>query len=138
MSLTLYLVRGLPGSGKSTLGHSLVKAGLAQHCYEADQYFRSYNFALGKWDYKYDASKLGYAHMQCQENTKEALKFGQSVVVSNTSTTEREVKIYADIAQEFGAKFVSIVVERRHDGKSLHDVPDEKMLAMSDRFSIKI
>jgi predicted kinase len=138
MSLTLYLIRGLPGCGKSTLGHDMVRARMAQHCYEADQYFNKYNFALGKWEYNFDATKLGYSHLACQENTKEALKYGQSVVVSNTSTTEREVKIYEDIAKEFNARFVCIVVERRHDGVSVHDVPAEKMQQFSDRFSIKI
>lgn len=135
---TLYLLRGMPGSGKSTLAKELVRSGIALRHYEADQYFIELDWKTGKFNYNFDPTKLGAAHLQCQENVREALSFGESVVVSNTSTTDREVKVYEDLAKEYEAKFVSIVVERRHDGKSIHEVPQEKMQAMHDRFTVRI
>lgn len=63
---------------------------------------------------------------------------GYSVAVSNTSTTEREVETYTKIAEESGAKFVSIIVENRHDGVNIHNVPEEKVQQMKNRFSVKL
>jgi uridine kinase len=39
MKPTLYLIRGVPGSGKSTFAQSLLDKFVVQRMYEADQYF---------------------------------------------------------------------------------------------------
>lgn len=130
---TLYLVRGVSGSGKSTLAQSLLDAGVVTAVYEADSFF-----VQEDGTYKFNHLMLGHAHGLCQTNTYEALKAGNSVAVSNTSTTEKEVAIYQQMAEELGAKFVSLVVESRHDGKNQHGVPDEKLEQMRKRFSIKL
>ena len=66
------------------------------------------------------------------------MKAGNSVAVSNTSTTEKEVVVYQQIAEELGAKFISLVVESRHDGKNQHGVAEEKLQQMRNRFSVKL
>ena len=130
---TLYLIRGVCGSGKSTFAYELWDSGLVDRIFEADQYFTG-----DDGNYAFDAAKLAEAHKICQEKTKEFLKFGRSVAVSNTSTTEKEVETYAKIAEEFGAKFISIVVENRHGGSNIHNVPPEKIEQIKKRFSIKL
>ena len=40
-------------------------------------------------------------------------------IVSNTSMTEAEVKVYQDIAKKTGAEFISIIAENRHNGVSV-------------------
>ena len=130
---TLYLIRGVPGSGKSSFAKDLIACGMASLHFEADMYFYD---EYG--NYNFDPTKLGMAHQGCQEVTKKALEVGLNVVVSNTSTTEKEVAVYQQIAEEIGAKFVSLVVENRHNGQNIHNVPEEKIQQMKNRFSIKL
>ena len=129
---TLYLIRGCPGSGKSTFAYNLFDCGLVDNIFEADQFFQKVG------SYEFVPQLIGEAHQECQQNTIRALRLGLSVAVSNTSTTEREVETYAKIAEEAGAKFVSIVVENRHGGTNLHNVPEEKIEQMRKRFSVKL
>lgn len=129
---TLYLIRGVSGSGKSTLAADFLECGLVSYVFEADDYF------MTDGGYKFNPKELWAAHNSCQVRTKHWLGNGFSVAVSNTSTTEKEVEAYRKIAEETGAKFVSIVVESRHNGKNQHGVPAEKVQQMRDRFSIKL
>lgn len=131
---TLYLIRGVPGSGKSTLAKQLEEAGLVNWVFEADDYFTD----ICTKEYKFDASLLGKAHHRCQEVTLLWLAKKESVAVSNTSTTEKEVEVYRQIAEQTAAKFVSIVIESRHAGENVHGVPAEKVQQMRNRFSIKL
>lgn len=129
----LYLIRGLPGSGKSSLARELQDSGIVHKSVEADDYF------VDEWGkYNFDATKLHLAHQMCQFAAEDYLELGFSVAVSNTSTTEKEVAVYKKIAEKYNAKFVSIVVENRHEGKNVHGVPEDKLLQMKCRFSFKL
>mgnify|MGYP003423652501 FL=1 len=128
---TLLLVRGLPGSGKSTFVHSIAPLDFAWE--EADHYMID-----DDGNYKFEPNKLEYAHQCCQENTRNHLLSGTSVAVANTSTTEKEVEIYKKIAEEAGANFVSLIVENRNNTESIHGVPDHTLVAMRKRFSVKL
>lgn len=127
----LILIRGLPGSGKSTLAESMADV---MECgyYEADMWFDRFN------DGKFDATKLGEAHLWCQNQVILEAQYENDVIVSNTSTTEKEVEVYRKIAEDQNAEFISIIVENRHGNKSIHDVPDYTMTAMRNRFSVKL
>ena len=131
---TLYLIRGIPGSGKTTLAVNLCMS--MKHppvLLEADKYFIN---ASGV--YEFDASKLGYAHEYCYTHALLNLLQGSDVIVSNTSTTEKEVQRYQQLAEELGVNLVSLIVENRHGGKNTHGVPEDKIQQMKDRFSIKL
>lgn len=127
---TLYLIRGLPGSGKSSLAKDLEHIAIRV---EADDLFLDHD-----GDYNFDATKLKQAHEYCYEKASEYLKFEYNVVVSNTSTTEKEVKRYQELAEKYNAVFVSLIVENRHGNSSVHNVPAEKIQQMKNRFSIKL
>lgn len=129
---TLYLIRGCPGSGKSTFAKQLFDAGLVADVFEADQWFENNNHG------KFDPAQLYQAHKACQAWAKIVIESGESVAVSNTSTMEKEVKVYQDIAVNAGANFVSLIVENRNDTKNIHGVPPEKVQIMKDRFSVKL
>lgn len=131
MKHTLYLVRGLPGAGKSTFAFTFSNS--MRYVFEADQYFINENGI-----YEFDASKLTAAHAWCQEKVRHELASGFDCIVSNTSTTEREVEIYAKIAEDYNANFVSLIIENRHGSKSVHNVPDTSIEKMRQRFSIKL
>ena len=131
---TLYLLRGLPGSGKSTLAKQLG----GSH-FETDLYFVSPDDT-----YNFDPSKLKEAHQWCQDAVSNAMLLNyttghnETIVVSNTFTQEWEMKPYMDMAEDWGYRVFSVIVENRHGGVNEHGVPDEKLQQMQDRFEIKL
>ena len=124
----LFLLRGLPGAGKSTLAKSLGGKHL-----EADMYFID-----AEGEYKFDASKLKKAHNWCKSNTELAMAIGEKIVVSNTFTQTWEMEAYFDLAKKYGYRVYSLVVENRHGGVNQHGVPEEKIKEMAQRFNVKI
>jgi predicted kinase len=129
MEKILYIVRGIPGSGKSTFAKTLG----GQH-YEADMFFID-----GNGEYKFDGSKIKLAHNWCMIQTQKAMVDDEpKIVVSNTFTQEWEMETYFKLAEEYGYKVFSIVVENVHGGKNIHNVPEDKIKQMRNRFEIKL
>ena len=129
----LFLLRGLPGSGKSTLAKSLDGIHI-----ETDQFFM-----VGD-EYRFDASKLNEAHNNCLERVRSYMYIYSSserperLIVSNTFTREWEMKPYYDLAEKYGYRVYSLIVENRHGGINEHNVPEEKLVQMKNRFEIKL
>ncbi len=119
----LVLIRGLPGSGKSTEAKTLDGF---KH-FEADMFFIDEN-----GEYKYDASKIKDAHNWCKLETYKAVKNKQDVVVSNTFTTNREIEPYFDIADMFG--ITPVIVECKGKWENVHNVPEDVIKRMTDRW----
>jgi len=126
----LILLRGLPGSGKSTVAKLFDKA---LH-FEADMYFLD-----ADGNYQFDASKIKNAHNWCRHSVMDAMKEGHPiVVVSNTFTQEWEMEVYYLLAEELGYRVTSMIVENRHEGKNIHGCPDDKIEQMKTRFEISL
>lgn len=131
MTKELFLLRGLPGSGKTTLANQL-----GGSLVEADRYFMEYG------EYKFDASKLKEAHAWCKEQVQNWMETNgrgfdvPRIVVSNTFTQEWEMKSYYDLAREHGYMVFSLIVENRHGGKNVHNVPEDKIEQMRKRFEV--
>lgn len=135
----LYLVRGLPGSGKSTFAKKLVHSDFLV-C-EADKYF----IEKETGEYKFDGSKIKDAHKYCQDLVETYMKdslvndqWYREIAVSNTFTMEWEMKPYFELAEKYGYTVFTIVVENRHGGKNIHGVPDDKLEVMKNRFEFKL
>ena len=124
----LFLLRGLPGSGKSTLAKSLG----GEHI-EADMFF------MKDGEYKFDATMLKHAHNWCHDVVESWMEDSlERIVVSNTFTTEWEMEYYFRLAQTYGYRVYSLIVENRHGGVNEHGVPTDKLVQMQNRFSIKL
>lgn len=127
----LFLIRGLPGSGKTTLAKAMVSAfrqwTTVSH-YEADQ------FMLDEGgNYKFDPNKLAYAHAECQNFTEMAMKSHTDfIIVSNTFVQRWEMRPYAEMAKKYDYQLA--ITEVRGTYKSVHDVPEATMLSMRDRW----
>ena len=134
----LFLVRGLPGSGKSTF---------AKHIWndyaicEADQYFIDKETS----EYKFDASKLREAHEWCRNQVETRMidhqanpQYYPEIVVSNTFTQEWEMQAYLELAKKYGYRVTTLIVENRHGNSNIHGVPDDKLEIMRNRFEIKL
>lgn len=126
---TLYLLRAASGSGKTTLAMELEKYLPNSIAFAADDYHYD---EKGYYDFKFE--NLAKAHRACQERTKWAM-FNKkcSIIVHNTNTTEKEIKPYLDLAEQYNYKVVSLVVENRHGNKSVHDVPDDVVTKQKHR-----
>ena len=139
MEKTLYIVRGLPGSGKSTFAKKLVGSDFLV-C-EADKYF----IDPVTEEYKFDVSLLKRAHEWCQTQVERYMKdslvndqFYREIAVSNTFTQEWEMKPYFELAEKYGYTVFVTIVENRHGGKNVHGVPDDKLEIMRNRFEFKL
>ena len=135
--MNLYLIRGLPGSGKSTFAETLKESLYVLDYYEADDYF--YYMRNGIEVYKFDADELYQAHKYCQDVAARCMSNGDAnVIVSNTFTTEKELKPYLELAERYGYTVTTLIVENRHGNSSIHGVPEETMTKMRNRFSVKL
>ena len=127
---TLYIVRGIPGSGKSTFAQSL-------DCpvFEADQYFIDSETG----EYKFDGSKIKLAHNWCKLRVEHSMEDDfQKIAVSNTFTQEWEMDTYYELAKQYGYRVFSLIVENRHGGVNEHGVPEDKLELMKTRFEVKL
>lgn len=135
----LYIVRGIPGSGKSSFAKELV--GDAHLVCEADNYH--INKVTGH--YEWEAANVPKGHEYCRNLVETYMKdsllndqFYRRIAVSNTFTQEWEMDSYFELARKYGYKVFSVIVENRHGGRNVHNVPDDILEKMRKRFSIKL
>lgn len=133
MEKTLYIVRGIPGSGKSTFAKTL-----------GGTHFETDEFFMVDGEYKFDPTKIKEAHRWCQDSVNTAMILNHTaglnnvIVVSNTFTQEWEMEPYFQMADTYGYKVFSVIVENRHGGINTHGVPEDKLQVMRDRFEFKL
>lgn len=120
--MQLFIIRGLPGSGKSTIAKQLHGF---KH-FEADMFF------IKNGIYQYDGSKIKQAHEWCQAKVLGELESGNDVCVSNTFTRKYEMQPYIDMAARFG--ILPNVIIATGSFKNVHGVPFEVVEKMRHRW----
>jgi predicted kinase len=132
----LYLLRGLPGAGKSTLANQIG----GTH-FEADMYFINEN-----GEYIFNGADIKKAHQWCQSQVELAMiqnhiTYGldsSDIVVSNTFTQGWEMEPYYKLAETYGYRVFSLIVENRHGGENIHGAPENKIEEMRVRFEFRL
>lgn len=129
----LILLRGLPGSGKSTAAKLLGANGAGYAHYEADMFF------MKDGEYNFDPTQLKVAHNWCQIQTEKVMAIDTAIViVSNTFTQEWEMERYLELAKYYDYQVTSLIVENRHNGTNVHGVTQDKLEIMKERFQVKL
>lgn len=118
---TLYLIRGLPGGGKTTLAQRLKSEGVVDEIYSADDFFEEKDPAGNLISYNWSFEKLDDAHNECRRKAREALMQGKNVAIHNTFSKGWEIQRYInEVAIPAGAK-VEILKADRPDFTSSQD-----------------
>lgn len=129
----LILVRGLPGSGKTTMANIFANDDTA--VLAADDYFTNEHTG----EYNFIPEEIGQAHTECQKRCLTCMKNEVStIVVHNTFTRESEMDAYFKMAKENDYIVHTVIVENRHGNSSVHGVPQKTMKKMAQRFDIKL
>lgn len=129
----LIIMRGLPGSGKSTKAKQLGEGGIILG---SDDFWGP--------EYNFDISKLGEAHRWNQNRALDALKKGISpIVIDNTNVSFYEFRPYVEMAQSYGYEisFQESDAPWKFDVEELtrrntHQVPAERIQDMLDRWDL--
>lgn len=90
----LFVMRGLSGSGKSTVVRAIVRAFPEATVCSADSFF--VDKVTG--EYKWYAEGLKPAHEECQKSAENALESGGVVIVDNTNVRRWEMGFYFKLA----------------------------------------
>lgn len=121
------ILRGFPGSGKSSLAARLQRAGHVEIA-SADNYFT-------------DVASLQDAHEQCRQRFMKALESNQTVLVDNTNVRRSDYAFYQGKAKSHG--YEAVVLEfvcettaelERMRKRSRHAVPGGAVGAMWSRW----
>lgn len=121
----LFIIRGLPGSGKTTYANKLKSDGTVQEVVEADQFMTD-----SSGNYKFDASLLQKYHQMCQMWTRYYLDKGLNVAVANTFSRKWEIIPYTRMGYTFE------IIEMQGSHKNIHGVPDAVIKQMKNRWEI--
>ena len=130
-SKVMYIMRGLPGSGKSTKAEHLGQGGVV---------LASDDFFMVNGEYVWDERAISYAHSWNIRRAKEAIEKGISpIVIDNTNIKGEYARPYVEMAKEAGYeiriaepdtpwKFDVDELARRNT----HRVPRDKIQKMVD------
>lgn len=125
---TLYIIRGIPGTGKTTLAKHLSGDIIAA----ADDYFMEATSSGGE-EYRFDPKKIGAAHRNCKYRVSEWMKMGIGPIsVHNTFVKHWEWKPYIDLCEANG--YTPFVIVCGTVFGNTHGVPQEIVSRMRGDF----
>jgi len=142
MAKICYILRGLPGTGKSELAKNLASGGRESRLgiFSTDEHF------MVDGEYQFDPSKLGEYHAY---NLRNATQFMESFkspihtincIIDNTNTQSWEYEKYVEAAKENGFMVQVITVEwdindiPLYAKRNSHGVPEEAIYRMAERW----
>ena len=119
----LFIIRGLPGSGKTTFAEKLKADGIVSDVVEADHFMTDQS-----GNYKFDAKMLERCHQECQMWTKYYLDLGRDVAVANIFTRKWEILPYIKMGYDY------TIVEMTGSFPNVHGVPKNVIETMAKRW----
>lgn len=129
---TMIILRGLPGSGKSTFAEYLSFHNNSVICSSDDFFYDE------EGNYNFDYNKIEKSHQYCYDKCKNALENNKNVIIDNTNVKEEHFNKYIKLAKQYNYKYFSIIVENRESFKNIHGVTNEIIEEFRNNFSIKL
>lgn len=134
--MKVYILRGLPGSGKSTFVKTIGEMHPFFQICSADKYFLSV-----EGEYQFDPGKLADAHAYCQRDfhqvvTDRRQHHGSAVVVDNTNLSAVDYSYYATLAEAFNheVEFITFLVDPSIAfQRNVHGVPESAYPRLQER-----
>lgn len=124
----LFIIRGLPGAGKTTLASFI-----------ADAYFENDDFFEHEDGYHFDRDCVPQSIAQCFQHVKDEMERGtRRIAVANVFADETEVVPYMRLAEVYGYRAFTMITENRHGGQNIHGVNGETIKKMREGFSVKL
>lgn len=131
---SLILLRGLPGTGKSTLAHVLSENNMYP-IFSVDDYFT--DEITGEYLFNFSDNHLAYK--QCEQLTKDAMQQSiPKVILHNTFTMDWELEPYFKLATKFNYALFVVTVENYHGKQNTHGVSDEQLQKMAEKYKVKL
>lgn len=131
---SLILLRGLPGSGKTTLAKVLSENN-TYPVFSVDDYFT--DELSGEYLFNFKDNHLAYK--QCEELTKDAMQQQiPKIFVHNTFTMDWELEPFFKLASQFNYTLFVVTVENYHHHKNTHEVSDEQLQKMAEKYKVKL
>lgn len=114
---TLFILRGVPGSGKSSLITNLVQNSLTAHGSNKVRVCSTDNYFINPKtnEYEFDATKLFENHKKCFDACEEAMmetdhKNAVSFIfLDNTNIQEKHIKPYRELAEKYGYTVIELL-----------------------------
>ena len=137
----LWLIRGLPGAGKSELARPIVGGRMVWR-FDDPEPTNPKRISLDQWidgHGHYDAELAGeWAALDLKQCEEYMVVFEPLIIVDNVFAHPWEMKPYRDLAKFYKYTCRSLIVENRHGGKSRRFVPGEVLARMARRFKVKL
>ena len=126
MKQQIILVRGLPGSGKTTFALKHLEENPDCMHVEADMWFETSE------GYRFSPHMLTSAHTWCVTDTERHVRLEKNVIVSNTFSIAAECAPYYVIADKYDC--VLTIIECAGKFGSIHGIPEVNLEMMSLRW----
>jgi predicted kinase len=132
-NLAIILIRGLPGSGKSTFAELLSEKG-KYPVFSVDDYFTNTD---GSYNFNHAENYLAYE--QCEEKARiEMQKQTSKIFIDNTFTIDWELQPYLKMAKEYNYRLFVLTMENFHGSSNIHGISDEQMKKMADKYKVRL
>lgn len=128
---SLIILRGLPGSGKSSLSKILSED--KWPVFSIDSYFT--DPVTQEYAFQFDKNHLAYKN--CELQTEKAMQQKiEKIFIDNTFTLEWEMEPYFKLASLYHYTVHVVTVENRHKGKNIHHIDDALIMKMAEKYKV--
>jgi predicted kinase len=132
----LVILRGLPGSGKSTRAKQLQSGNSNSSIRSADALF------VENGVYKFVPERLGYVHHRNRQLVEEDMAAGvELIIVDNTNICHRDYRPYVELAEQYGYEVQFEIIGEFDEAacfiyhvRNEHSVPLWKIQEMAQKF----